>query len=227
MTQVTGQISMSLDGYVAAPGQSRQDPLGRGGLRLHEWLFATDGWRARHGQAGGERNLDAEVVAEMTANIGAYVMGRRMFGGGEGAWDPGWTGWWGDDPPFRVPVFVLTHHPRESLVMRGGTEFHFVTGGVEAALAAARAAAGDRDVGVAGGGSTLRQYLAAGLLDSVWLHLVPIVLGGGTPLFAGPLDGVTLEPVRVVPAPAVTHVLYRVRPGSPGPAGAGSPRTSS
>ncbi|MFE9692611.1 dihydrofolate reductase family protein [Micromonospora sp. NPDC005806] len=226
MTQVTSQISVSLDGYVAAPGQSREDPLGRGGLRLHEWFFATQSWRARHGLAGGERNVDADVVDEMTAGIGAYVMGRRMFGGGEDAWDLDWTGWWGEEPPFHVPVFVLTHHPREALAMKGGTVFHFVTDGVEAALAAARAAAGDRDVAVAGGASAIRQYLAAGLLDTLWLHVVPMVLGGGTPLFAGPLD-VTLEPVRVVPAPAVTHVKYRIRPGSPGSAAAGSPRTSS
>ncbi|MFG2053853.1 dihydrofolate reductase family protein [Micromonospora sp. NPDC048930] len=225
MKQVTSQISVSLDGYVAAPEQSRADPLGRGGLRLHEWFFATESWRAQHGLAGGERNVDAEVVDEMTAGIGAYVMGRRMFGGGEGAWDREWTGWWGEDPPFHVPVFVLTHHPRESLV-KGGTEFHFVTDGVEAALAAARAVAGDRDVAVAGGASAIRQYLAAGLLDTLWLHVVPIVLGGGTPLFGGPLD-VTLDPVRVVPAPTVTHVKYRVRPGTPGSAAAGSSRTSS
>lgn len=227
MTQVTSQISISLDGYVAAPGQSRQDPLGRGGLRLHEWLFAADRRRAQHGLDGAQRDVDAELVGEMTAGVGAYVMGRRMFGGGEGAWDPDWTGWWGDDPPWHAPVFVLTHHPRESLVMRGGTEYHFVTDGIEAALKLARAAAGDRDVAVAGGGSAVRQYLTAGLLDTLWLHVVPIVLGGGTPLFDGPLDGITLEPVRVVPAPAVTHVCYQVMPGTPGPAAAGSARTSS
>ncbi|NES14786.1 MULTISPECIES: dihydrofolate reductase family protein [Micromonospora] len=227
MTQVTGQISVSLDGYVAAPGQSKQDPLGRGGLRLHEWLFAADRRREQHGLDGAQRDVDAAIVDELTAGVGAYVMGRRMFGGGEGAWDLGWTGWWGDDPPWHVPVFVLTHHPRESVVMRGGTEYHFVTDGIEAALKLARAAAGDRDVAVAGGGSATRQYLAAGLLDTLWLHVVPIVLGGGTPLFDGPLDGITLEPARVVPAPAVTHVQYRIRPGTPGSGAAGSPRTSS
>ncbi|GAA3736409.1 dihydrofolate reductase family protein [Micromonospora maritima] len=209
MGEVFSQLSMSLDGYVAAPGQSLQDPLGRGGLRLHEWLFATESWRAEHGLNGGERDVDAELVEEMIEGVGAYVMGRRMFGGGEGPWDLGWTGWWGDDPPFRVPVFVLTHHHREPLAMAGGTEFHFVTDGAEAALERARAAAGDRDVCVAGGGGTVRGYLAAGLLDSLWLHVVPIVLGGGTPLFDGPLD-VTLEQERVVAAPTVTHVRYRV-----------------
>ncbi|MGC1210005.1 MAG: dihydrofolate reductase family protein [Micromonospora sp.] len=209
MATVSSQISMSVDGFVAAPGQSRQDPLGRGGLRLHEWYFATERWRKQHGPAGGERNVDAEVVDEMTRGIGAYVMGRRMFGGGDGPWDPSWTGWWGDDPPFHVPVFVLTRHPRESLVMRGGTEFHFVTDGIEAALARARAAAGDRVVSVAGGASAVRQCLAVGLLDTLWLHVVPIVLGAGTPLFAG-LGEVRLDPVTVVAGPAVTHVKYRV-----------------
>ncbi|MFI7210834.1 dihydrofolate reductase family protein [Micromonospora maritima] len=210
MGEVFSQLSVSLDGYVAAPGQSLQDPLGRGGLRLHEWLFATESWRAEHGLNGGERDVDAELVEEMIEGVGAYVMGRRMFGGGEGPWDLGWTGWWGDDPPFRVPVFVLTHHPRDPLAMAGGTEFHFVTDGAEAALERARAAAGDRDVCVAGGGGTVREYLTAGLLDSLWLHVVPIVLGGGTPLFDGPLD-VTLEQERVVAAPTVTHIRYRVR----------------
>ncbi|MBQ1058371.1 dihydrofolate reductase family protein [Micromonospora sp. C32] len=210
MGEVTSQMSVSLDGYVAAPGQSQADPLGRGGLRLHEWAFATESWRAQHGQEGGERNSDAEVIEEMTEGVGAYVMGRRMFGGGEGQWDLGWTGWWGDDPPFRTPVFVLTHHPREPLVMSGGTEFHFVTDGPGAALERARSAAGDGRVCVAGGGATVRRYLTDGLLDSVWLHTVPIVLGGGTPLFDGPLD-VVLEPEKVVASPTVTHVRYRVR----------------
>ncbi|MEV4689712.1 dihydrofolate reductase family protein [Micromonospora echinospora] len=210
MGEVTSQMSVSLDGYVAAPGQSLADPLGRGGLRLHEWAFATESWRAQHGQEGGERNPDAEVIEEMTGGVGAYVMGRRMFGGGEGPWDLGWTGWWGDDPPFRTPVFVLTHHPREPLVMNGGTEFHFVTDGPGAALERARSAAGDGRVCVAGGGATVRRYLTDGQLDSLWLHVVPIVLGGGTPLFDGPLD-VVLEPEKVVASPAVTHVRYRVR----------------
>ncbi|MFI5835446.1 dihydrofolate reductase family protein [Micromonospora sp. NPDC051300] len=209
MGDVTSQLSVSLDGYVAAPDQSVRDPLGRGGLRLHEWAFATETWRAQHGLPDGERTVDAEVVEEMTAGVGAYVMGRRMFGGGEGPWDPTWTGWWGAEPPFRAPVFVLTHHPRESLPLAGGTEFHFVTDGPEAALARARAAAGDDDVCVAGGGETVRGYLAAGLLDSLWLHVVPVVLGGGTPLFDGALD-VALEPEKVVAAPTVTHIRYRV-----------------
>ncbi|SCG64454.1 dihydrofolate reductase family protein [Micromonospora coxensis] len=210
MGTVSCQISMSLDGYVAGPEQSRQDPLGRGGLRLHEWLFGLDAWRERHGLAGGERGVDADVVEEMTRDVGAYVMGRRMFGGGDGPWDPEWRGWWGDDPPFRTPVFVLTHHPRETLVMRGGTEFHFVTDGVEAALARAREAAGDKVVSVAGGADTVRQFLAAGLLDVLQLHLVPIVLGAGERLFEGVGDP-RLEQVSVVGGPTVTHLTYRVR----------------
>ncbi|WP_446212483.1 dihydrofolate reductase family protein [Micromonospora sp. IBSANI012] len=210
MTTVSCQISMSLDGYVAGPDQSRQDPLGRGGLRLHEWFFGLDAWRERHGLAGGERGVDAEVVDEMTRDVGAYVMGRRMFGGGDGPWDLDWTGWWGEDPPFRTPVFVLTHHPRETLVMRGGTEFRFVTEGLAAALRQARAAAGDRVVSVAGGASTVNQCLAAGLLDTLQLHVVPIVLGAGERLFEGVGDP-RLEQVSVVAGPTVTHVTYRVR----------------
>ncbi|WP_346536770.1 dihydrofolate reductase family protein [Micromonospora sp. DPT] len=210
MTTVNCQISMSLDGYVAGPDQSRQDPLGRGGLRLHEWFFGLDAWRERHGLAGGERGVDAELVDEMTRDVGAYVMGRRMFGGGDGPWDLDWTGWWGEDPPFRTPVFVLTHHPRETLVMRGGTEFRFVTGGLVAALRQAREAAGDRVVSVAGGASTVNQCLAAGLLDTLQLHVVPIVLGAGERLFEGVGDP-RLEQVSVVAGPTVTHVTYRVR----------------
>ncbi|GAB3169607.1 RibD domain-containing protein [Micromonospora palomenae] len=210
MTTVSCQISMSLDGYVAGPDQSRQDPLGRGGLRLHEWFFGLDAWRERHGLAGGGRGVDVEVVDEMTRDIGAYVMGRRMFGGGDGPWDLDWTGWWGEDPPFRTPVFVLTHHPRETLVMRGGTEFRFVTDGLAAALGQAREAAGDGVVSVAGGASTVNQCLAAGLLDTLQLHVVPIVLGGGERLFEGVGDP-RLEQVSVVAGPTVTHVTYRVR----------------
>lgn len=204
---VSSQLSISLDGYVAGPAQSRQDPLGRGGLRLHEWVFGLDTWRAQHGLSGGDRGVDADVVEEMTRDIGAYVMGRRMFGGGDGAWDESWQGWWGDDPPFRTPVFVLSHHPRAPLVM-GGTEFRFVTDGIESALRQARKAAGDRRVSIAGGASTVRQYLAAGLVDTLQLHLVPIILGAGERLF----DGIEprLEQVSVVAGPTVTHLTYRV-----------------
>lgn len=208
MGMVSSQLSISLDGYVAGPDQSRQDPLGRGGLRLHEWFFGLDSWRAQHGLTGGERGVDADLVDELTRDIGAYVMGRRMFGGGDGDWDESWQGWWGDDPPFHTPVFVLSHHSRAPLVMRGGTEFRFVTDGIESALRQAREAAGDRQVSIAGGASTVRQYLAAGLIDTLHLHLVPIFLGAGERLF----DGIAprLEQVAVVAGPTVAHLRYRV-----------------
>ncbi|MGK5738027.1 dihydrofolate reductase family protein [Micromonospora sp. URMC 103] len=209
MSMVTSQLSISLDGYVAGPEQSLQDPLGRGGEQLHEWVVGLESWRAQHGLSGGEPGVDADVVEEATRGVGAYVMGRRMFGGGDGPWDETWRGWWGDEPPFHVPVFVLTHHPREPLAMAGGTEFHFVTGGVHAALDAARKAAGDGKVAIAGGASTVRQYLTAGLLDTLQLHIVPIVLGAGERLLDDVGD-VRLEQAAVVAGPTVTHVTYRV-----------------
>jgi dihydrofolate reductase len=209
MTSVTCQMSVSLDGFVAGPNQSLDNPLGEGGMRLHDWVFETASWRQQHGLDGGERTPDSEVVDEVFANVGAYIMGRKMFGGGAGPWDETWTGWWGDDPPYHVPVFVLTHHEREPLPMLGGTTFHFVTDGIESAVAQARAAAGGKDVAVAGGAQTVQQYLAAGLLDELYLHIAPVVLGAGERL----LDNVgdpTLEPIKVVASPAVTHVKYRI-----------------
>jgi dihydrofolate reductase len=214
MNSVTCHISISLDGFVAGPNQSPENPIGEGGMRLHEWVFGTDSWRDQHGLEGGERSPDSEVVDEVVEGIGAYVMGRKMFGGGEGAWNEEWKGWWGDDPPYHAPVFVLTHHPREPLAMQGGTTFTFVTDGIESALEQARAAAGGKDVAIAGGASAVRQYLAAGLLDELYLHIVPIVLGAGERLLEGVGDP-TLEPVKVVASPAVTHVKYRVRAGGP------------
>jgi dihydrofolate reductase len=209
MSNVTCQISVSLDGYVAGPNQSVENPIGEGGMRLHEWALANEAWRAHHGQSGGERNLDSEVIEEVTRNVGAYIMGRNMFSPGRGEWDPEWRGWWGEDPPFHAPVHVLTHHAREPLEMEGGTTFHFVTDGIEAALEQARAAAGDRDVAIAGGASAVRQYLRAGLLDELYLHVAPVILGGGERLLEDVGDP-TLEPVKVVASPAVTHVKYRV-----------------
>jgi dihydrofolate reductase len=209
MTSVTCHISISLDGFVAGPRQSTEHPIGEGGMRLHEWVFATDSWRAQHGLEGGERNADAQVVDEVTKGIGAYIMGRKMFGGGDGPWDEAWTGWWGEDPPYHVPVFVLTHHARPPLPMQGGTTFTFVTDGIESALELARAAAGDKDVSIAGGASAVRQYLAAGLLDELHLHIVPVVLGAGERLLEDGGDPI-LQPVDVVASPAVTHVRYRV-----------------
>ena len=209
MSTLTCQLSISLDGYVAGPNQSMDNPLGQGGMRLHEWALATDSWHAQHGSTGGERNIDAEVVDGLMRDNGAYIMGRKMFGGGDGPWDESWRGWWGEDPPYHAPVFVLTHYEREPLEMRGGTTFHFVTGGIEDALEQARAAAGDKPVAVAGGASAARQYLAAGLLDELYLHVAPVVLGAGERLLDGVGDPV-LEPVEVIASPAVTHIRYRV-----------------
>jgi len=209
MTNVTSQISISLDGFVAGPNQSIDNPIGEGGMRLHQWVFATDTWRAQHGGRGGEHNADAEVADTLMQGIGAHIMGRNMFGGGDGAWDESWRGWWGDDPPYHAPVFVLSHHERAPLEMQGGTTFHFVTDGIESALQQARAVAGDADVSIAGGGSTVNQYLAAGLLDELHLHVVPIVLGAGERLLENVGDPV-LEPISVIASPAVTHVKYRV-----------------
>jgi dihydrofolate reductase len=219
MSKVTCQISMSLDGYVAGPNQSLQNPIGEGGDRLHEWAFPTDSWRAQQGLEGGERSADAEVIEAVTRNVGATIMGRKMFGGGEGAWDESWRGWWGEDPPFHTPVFVLTRHARDPLAMQGGTTFTFVTDGIESALEQARAAAGEKDVAIAGGASAVRQYLAAGLLDELYLHIVPVLLGGGERLLEGVGDP-TLEPVEVVASPAATHVRYRISRWSGGQASA-------
>jgi dihydrofolate reductase len=209
MSSVTCQISVSLDGFVAGPNQSVENPIGEGGMRLHEWAFATRGWRAQHGREGGEPGADSDVVEGLLQGVGAYIMGRKMFGGDSGPWDEAWRGWWGEDPPFHAPVFVLTHHPREPLSMQGGTTFTFVTDGIESAVEQARAAAGEKDVTIAGGASAVQQCLAVGLLDELFLHIVPIVLGAGERL----LDGVgdpALEPIEVVASPAVTHIRYRV-----------------
>jgi dihydrofolate reductase len=206
---VTSQISVSLDGYVAGPDQSPQDPLGVGGTQLHEWALATQSWNEHHGRAGGERNADSEVIERVTANVGAHIMGRKMFGGGDGPWDESWRGWWGEDPPFRTAVYVLTHHAREPLEMDGGTTFHFVTDGIESALEQARAAADGKDVHIAGGASTVNQYLAAGLLDELFLHIVPVLLGSGERLLHDVGDP-ALEIAETVASPAVTHVRYRV-----------------
>jgi dihydrofolate reductase len=213
MPRLKLDISMSLDGYIAAPDQTLEDPLGKGGMRLHEWVFGLKSFREQHGMDGGESTSpDNEIVAEITRGIGAVVMGRKMFSGGEGPWegDPNADAWWGDDPPFHVPVFVLTHHEREPLVKQGGTTFTFVTDGIGSALEQARAAAGDQDISLAGGAAIAQQYLAAGLIDELQIHLVPVVLGGGVRLFDGALPApVELEAERVVASPAVTHLRFR------------------
>jgi dihydrofolate reductase len=209
MSQVTAQISISLDGFVAGPNQGKEHPLGEGGERLHQWAFPTEGWRSQHGMEGGEKGPDDDVAREYGQGVGAYIMGRNMFSPGRGEWDESWRGWWGEDPPFHVPVFVLTHHPRGSLEMGGGTTFHFVTDGIEAALEQAWAAAGHEEVQIAGGASAIRQYLVAGLLDQLQLHIVPVVLGSGERLLED-VGNPTLEPIDVVASPAATHVKYRV-----------------
>ncbi len=205
------QVAVSLDGYVAGPHQSVENPLGVGGEALHEWLFDLEVWRKMEGEEGGEVNASAAVIEETRANVGAYVMGRNMFGGGPGPWseDPPWKGWWGDDPPYHVPVYVLTHHPREPLEMEGGTTFFFVTDGIRPALDQARATAGDMDVVLGGGASAIQQYLAAGLIDRFELHIVPLLLGDGERLLENVGD-LKLEQVRAIEAPGVTHITYRV-----------------
>ena len=206
---VTCQISISLDGFVAGVNQSLENPIGEGGMRLHEWLFATASWRRQQGEEGGEDGPDSEVVDEVVQGIGAYIMGRNMFGGGSGPWNNEWKGWWGEEPPYHVPVFVLTHHPREPLAMRGGTTFHFVTDGIESALERAEDEAKGRAVSLAGGASTIRQYLKAGVLDELYLHIVPVLLGAGERLLQDVGDPV-LVPIKVVASPAVTHIKYRI-----------------
>jgi dihydrofolate reductase len=216
MSKLRFMISMSLDGFVAGPSQSVDNPLGIGGMRLHQWAFALKFWRAMEGLEGGEDNESNRVIEESFANLGATVMGRNMFGGHPGRWDAKnpWTGWWGEDPPYHHPVFVLTHHPREPLAMRGGTTFNFVTDGIESALSQARRAAGKKDVALAGGASAAQQYLAAGLVDEMEITVVPILLGGGERLFERVGDDLRgLELVRTVATPQVTHLKF-VRPGS-------------
>ena len=192
---------MSLDGFVAGPNDGPGNGLGDGGEGLHEWIYGLESWRERHGLEGGEAGQDSELLEEVMGNLGAVVLGKRMFDN---------AGGWGDEPPFAVPVFVITHEARETLV-KGETSFSFVTDGIESAYEQARSAAGDRDISIGGGASTIRQYLSAGLIDEIQIHLVPILLGGGVQLFEG-LDGdpPALEQMRVIESAAVTHVKYRV-----------------
>jgi len=210
LPKVIANLSISVDGFVAGPNQSLENPIGEGGMRVHEWMFATAAWARRMGaESIPEETADSEFVEHMHDNVGAFVMGRHMFAPGRGAWDMAWRGWWGEDPPYHAPVFVLTHHAREPLPMQGGTTFHFVTDGIESAMRQARAAAGSKDVLVAGGAETVRQYLAAGQLDELNLHVVPVVLGSGERLFDG-LRDLRLAPKRVVASPAVTHITYAI-----------------
>jgi dihydrofolate reductase len=202
---------MSLDGFVAGPNESMENPLGEGGTQLHEWAFKLAAWREPHGKPGGEVNESSRVVEASLENIGATVMGRNMFGG-RGPWEERpWEGWWGEEPPFHMPVFVVTHHPRPPLVKHGGTTFTFVTDGIESALEQARAAADGKDVALGGGASVAQQYLRAGLIDELQINLVPVLLGGGKRLLDD-LAGadVRLEQVAAIEAPGVTHLIYRV-----------------
>jgi len=211
MSKVRVHISTSLDGYVAGPNQSQDEPLGEGGERLHDWLVQLKSWREQAGMKGGVENASNAVFAEEIGNVGVEIMGRGKFGpAGRGPWgDDPWRGWWGEDPPFHKPVFVLTHHVREPLTL-SDTTFAFVTDGIESALQQAREAAGDKDVFIGGGANVINQYLAAGLVDELELHVVPIILGGGARLFAGVGPDLKLEELRALEAPGVTHLKYRI-----------------
>jgi dihydrofolate reductase len=214
VSKVRFVISMSLDGFIAGPNQSVENPLGIGGERLHEWVVPLAAWREPHGLEGGEINESTPVIAETQSNLGATIMGRNMFGGGPGPWNPNdpWNGWWGDDPPFHHPVFVLTHHAREPLELNGGTTFTFVTDGIESALEQARRVAAGKDVAVAGGAKAAQQYLAAGLVDEALISVVPVLLGDGERLFENLGEHAPeLELVDSVAAPGVTHLKFRVR----------------
>ncbi|HEY7486455.1 MAG TPA: dihydrofolate reductase family protein [Streptosporangiaceae bacterium] len=204
MSKVTCDITMSVDGFVAGPNQSMDNPFGEGvgpdGERLHKWMFA-------------EPEANAAAIEALTA-AGAFIMGRNMFGPGRGAWDLEWTGWWGDDPPYHAPVFVLTHQPRETVTMQGGTTYTFVTDGIESALAQAQKAAGDANVAIAGGAATVNQYIAAGLIDELRLHVAPVIIGAGERLFEG-VGQHSLEPVGRSGTDLVTHLTYRPRPMRP------------
>ena len=211
MTRVRMQITISADGYVAGPNQSRTNPLGEGAEHLHDWAFATRSARAMHGMEGGETGPDDVVFGEAFENIGATIMGRHMFGVWDTPWgDDSWRGWWGENPPFHTPVFVLTHHPRKPLPMEGGTTFYFVTDGIEAALDQAKRAAKGKDVAIAGGADVVQQYLRAGLIDEMALHIVPTMLGAGARLFDN-TDGRQsgYECTRVLTSPSVSHYKYR------------------
>ena len=213
-------FSISLDGYGAGPGQSLENPLGFGGAQLHTWVFPTRTFRREvlHLE-GGSTGLDEEFAARGFENLGAWILGRNMFGPVRGPWpDESWKGWWGEEPPYHVPVFVLTHHARPPLEMEGGTTFHFVTGGIHEALERAREAAGERDVRLGGGPATIRQYLREGLVDELHLAIAPVLLGAGEPLLAGlDLRALGYACTRHVASERATHVVLErtARPGAP------------
>jgi dihydrofolate reductase len=212
MSKLIASLSISLDGFVAGPNPSQQDPLGIGGMQLHEWALAAASWREEHGLTGGERNADSDLIAALTARAGAGIMGRKMYSGGSGGWedDPNPRGWWGDDPPFHHHVYVLTHAEREPLEMEGGTTFHYVTDGIQSAYDQAMAAAGDKDVQIHGGGEVVSQYLRAGLLDELSVHIAPVLLGSGARLLddvgAGKLERIETQTSDT----GTVHISYRV-----------------
>lgn len=211
MSRLRLRIGMSLDGYSAGPNQSVDHPMGVGGMALHQWILPLAAWRSHMGLEGGITNASSAVVEDAVAGVGATIMGRNMFGGHPGPWDPNapWRGWWGETPPFGQPVFVLTHHPREPLVMQGGTTFHFVTDGIESALERAREAAQGANVLLGGGANAAQQYLRAGLVDEIILSLAPVLLGRGERHFENIGDGFNgLELVDTIPAPGVVHLKF-------------------
>ena len=204
-------FSISLDGYGAGPRQSLEHPLGVRGTELHGWFFPTDVFKKMQGQSGGSTGIDNDMALQSFDNVGAWILGRNMFGPVRGPWpDDSWRGWWGDTPPYHTPVFVLTHHARASLVMKGGTTFHFVTDGAESALQQAKAAAADKDVRIGGGVATIRQYLVAGQIDEMHLAVSPVLLGEGENLFAGiNLNELGFKIVRTVAGENATHVILK------------------
>jgi dihydrofolate reductase len=212
MSRLRLSITMSLDGYISGPEQSEENPIGVGGIALHDWAFPLKVFQDMHGGEGGEVNASSAVVQERWENVGATIMGRNMFGPIRGPWpDESWRGWWGENPPYHHPVFVLTHHPREPLEMEGGTTFYFVSDGIESALTQAKEAAQGRDVWLAGGASTVNRYLAARLVDEIDVSIAPLILGAGERLFEGVGPGtLKLDQIRVVDAPAVAHIKYEV-----------------
>jgi dihydrofolate reductase len=211
MSKVRVNISVSADGYAAGPNETNDHPLGEGGEQLHDWLIGLRSWREPHGMEGGEENVSTPIAEESLANVGAEIMGRGKFGPADrGPWgDDPWRGWWGEDPPFHMSVFVLTHHEREPLTL-SDTTFTFVTDGIESALAQAREAAEGKDVLLGGGADSINQYLAAGLVDELELHVAPILLGSGSRLLEGVGPDLKLEQLRAVEAPGVAHLKYRV-----------------
>ena len=212
MSKIVADISMSLDGYVAGLNPTMEEPLGRGGEGLHEWVVKLAAWRKPHGLSGGEEGPDNDVMIETTADLGATIMGRRMFSGGSGPWesDPNPDGWWGANPPFHTPVFVLTTHERETVIKEGGTSFIFVTNGIESALSQAKEKAGDKNVAIAGGASVIQQFIKADLLDELQIHMLPMLLGGGTRLLDN-LGDAKPEKIRVIDSPSVTHIKFRFK----------------